>query len=123
MSNLSECSPACNCMYCRLSQDSSIEVTKRPNWEAFVPEDGDNTHNTVLLAELPRIERFSDLPDGTGFYLAQTYTYGSQSVFIKTMEDGKHHNAAWVHDSNKAFFLNHDTLVVPFEVTKPEVKS
>lgn len=68
-----------------------------------------------------QVIKFHELEDGAKFLLAQAYAYGSQSVFIKTMEDGKHHNAVWVHDSNKGFFLNHDTLVVPFEMNKPEV--
>lgn len=60
-----------------------------------------------------KVIKFHELEDGAKFMIAQTWAYGSRSVFIKTMEDGKHHNTVWLHDSNKAFFVDHNTLVIP----------
>lgn len=91
MSNLSECSPACNCMYCRLSQDSSIAFSARSDQTNPV-----TSPNPVS----PRVERFSDLPDGTEFYIAQTYAYGGRKLYQKTMEDGGNHNAVEVGNTN-----------------------
>jgi hypothetical protein len=41
---------------------------------------------------------FSQLPDGTRFWL------GSQ-LYVKTLEDGAHHNAVNVNNSNQTIFV------------------
>lgn len=103
MSNLSDCSPACNCMYCRLSQDSSIAFSGHP--EQTKPVASPN-----LVS--PQIERFSDLPDGTMFYLAQTYAYGGRQALIKTLEDGGDHNAVYAVYGGIGIHINDDRLVI-----------
>lgn len=125
--DLSQCSPACNCMYCKLSHDLVINeelakcspALKDMKWavsksssealRASASLSGTSVPSTI---ESPQIERFSDLPDGTQFYLAQTYAYGGRSVFIKTLEDGGEHNAVWVHDSSKGFYIRAKQLVI-----------
>ena len=102
MSNLSECSPACNCMYCRLSQDSSI---------AFSADSAQTNPVTPPNPVSPQIERFSDLPDGTIFYLAQTYAYGGRQALIKTLEDGGEHNAVYAIYGGIGIHINDDRLV------------
>ena len=57
-------------------------------------------HVDVGASDLPRVERFSDLPDGTLFYLAQTYVYGGRQKCQKTLEDGGDHNAVYANDTN-----------------------
>ena len=57
-------------------------------------------HVDVSGSDLPRVERFSDLPDGTEFYVAQTYAYGGRKLYQKTMEDGGDHNAVEVGNTN-----------------------
>ena len=103
MSNLSECSPACNCMYCRLSQDSSIAFSGYA-----IPVKPDTTE----YASVPRVERFSDLPDGAIFYLAQTYAYGGRQALIKTLEDGGEHNAVYAVYGGIGIHINDDRLVI-----------
>lgn len=95
MSNLSECSPACNCMYCKLSQmPSKSSVVAHRATELDLP--AIDTSNPVS----PQIERFKDLPDGTEFYVAQTYAYGGRKLYQKTIEDGGDHNAVEVGNTN-----------------------
>lgn len=103
MSNLSECSPACNCMYCRLSQYSSIAFSG-----SAIPVKPDTTE----YASVPRVERFKDLPDGTEFYLAQTYAYGGRKLYQKTMEDSGNHNAVEVGNTNIGVRVNNLQLVI-----------
>lgn len=103
MSNLSECSPACNCMYCRLSQYSSIAFSG-----PVIPVKPDTTE----YASVPRVERFSDLPDGTEFYIAQTYAYGGRKLYQKTMEDGGDPNAVEVGNTNIGVRVNDLQLVI-----------
>ena len=89
--NLSQCGDACNCMKCNPSKSSSIALRAV---ELTLP------HVDVSGSELPRVERFSDLPDGTLFYLAQTYAYGGRQKYQKTLEDGGPHNAVYASDTN-----------------------
>lgn len=98
-----ECSPACNCMYCRLSQDSSIAFSG-----SAIPVKPDTTE----YASVPRVERFSDLPDGAIFYLAQTYAYGGRQALIKTLEDGGEHNAVYAVYGGIGIHINDDRLVI-----------
>ena len=90
MSNLSECSPACNCMYCKLSMAASdaLRVIHPPKPAKHMPE-----------VEITGAEPFGSLPDGTQFYIAQTYVYGDRTVYQRTMEDGDH-NAVEVERPN-----------------------
>lgn len=37
--------------------------------------------------------KFGEIPDGSYFFLAQTYAYGSRTVFQKVMEDSNDYNA------------------------------
>jgi len=88
---LSECSPACNCMVCNTSKKLSDIM--------YGPETG-NAPECTPNPVSPQIERFSDLPDGTEFYVAQTYAYGGRKLYQKTMEDGGNHNAVEVDNTN-----------------------
>lgn len=65
----------------------------------------------VGASDLPRVERFGDLPDGTLFYLAQTYAYGGRQKYQKTLEDGGAHNAVYVNDTNLAMTVPDMQLV------------
>jgi hypothetical protein len=103
MSNLSECSPACNCMYCRLSQTPS---------EALRAVDAKLQAIDTLIANYDNLERFSDLPDGAIFYLAQTYAYGGRQALIKTLEDGGDHNACYAVYGGIGIHINNDRLVI-----------
>lgn len=98
-----ECSPACNCMYCRLSQDSSI---------AFSADSAQTNPVTPPNPVSPQIERFSDLPDGAIFYLAQTYAYGGRQALIKALEDGGEHNAVYAVYGGIGIHINDDRLVI-----------
>jgi hypothetical protein len=62
-------------------------------------------------SDLPRVERFGDLPDGTLFYLAQTYAYGGRQKYQKTLEDGGAHNAVYANDTNLAMTVPDMQLV------------
>lgn len=62
--------------------------------------------------DLPRVERFGDLPDGTLFYLAQTYAYGGRQKYQKTLEDGGNHNAVWDNDPNTTARIRDNFLVI-----------
>lgn len=42
--------------------------------------------------------KFSEIPDGSYFYLAQTYAYGGRTVFQKVMEDSSDYNAVYAED-------------------------
>lgn len=65
----------------------------------------------VSASDLPRVERFGDLPDGTLFYLAQTYAYGGRQKYQKTLEDGGDHNAVYANDTNLAMTVPDMQLV------------
>lgn len=56
-------------------------------------------HVDVGASDLPRVERFSDLPDGTLFYLAQTYAYGGRQKYQKALKKGGLHNAILYSES------------------------
>lgn len=143
MSNLSECSPACNCMKCNPSKSSCIALRAS---ELNLPHIDSSTLNepamramsrnpTVTEAEmvlnelmapkptgiltspladyeLPVPVRFSDLPDGTLFYLAQTYAYGGRKKLIKTLEDGGPHNAVYNEYGGIGIQVHDDRLVI-----------
>ena len=101
--NLSECSPACNCMKCNPSKSSCIAIRAS---ELNLP------HDDVGAIDLPRVERFGDLPDGTLFYLAQTYAYGGRKKYQKTLEDGGPHNAVYASDTNLGMAVPDTQLVI-----------
>lgn len=105
MSNLSKCSPACNCMKCNPSKSPCIALRAS---ELNLP------HVDVGASDLPRVERFGDLPDGTLFYLAQTYAYGGRQKLQKTLEDGGEHNAVYVNMavSGQCTVIPDDRLVI-----------
>ena len=69
-------------------------------------------HVDVSEGDLPRVERFSDLPDGTEFYVAQTYAYGGRKLYQKTMEDGGIHNAVEVGNTNMGVRVTGLQLVI-----------
>lgn len=69
-------------------------------------------HVDVSGSELPRVERFSDLPDGTLFYLAQTYAYGGRQKYQKTLEDGGLHNAVLYTESYSGIRVPDTKLVI-----------
>ena len=66
----------------------------------------------VGASDLPRVERFGDLPDGTMFYMAQGYAYGGRQKLQKTLEDGDPHNAVYVQDTNAALTVPDMQLVI-----------
>ena len=103
MPNLSECSPACNCMKCNPSKSSCIALRAS---ELTLP------HVDVSEGELPRVERFGDLPDGTLFYLAQTYAYGGRQKYQKVLEDGGLHNAVLYTESYSGMRVPDMQLVI-----------
>lgn len=100
--NLSQCGDACNCMKCNPSKSSCIALRAS---ELNMP------HVDVIGSELPRVERFGDLPDGTLFYLAQTYAYGGRKKLIKTLEDGGPHNAVYNEYGGIGIQLRNEQLV------------
>lgn len=65
----------------------------------------------VSGSDLPRVERFGDLPDGTLFYLAQTYAYGGRQKYQKVVEDGDNHNAVSVKDPSMTMRVPNMQLV------------
>ena len=69
-------------------------------------------HVDVSGSDLPRVERFGDLPDGTLFYLAQTYAYGGRKKYQKTMEDSGPHNAVLDGDTNCGTIIPPERLVI-----------
>lgn len=73
--------------------------------------DSENDTNVSPDVPLPRVERFGDLPDGTLFYLAQTYAYGGRQMYQKTLEDGGDHNAVYANDTNLAMTVPDMQLV------------
>lgn len=116
--NLSQCGDACNCMKCRIGEIPSVDeqwANSEPVIDPFdvyepheLPPDAPKSSSIALReaelnlphvdvdgSDLPRVERFGDLPDGTLFYLAQTYAYGGRKKLIKTLEDGGLHNAVY----------------------------
>lgn len=101
--NLSQCGDACNCMKCNPSKSSCIAFSG-----SAIPVKPDTTD----YVSLPRVERFGDLPDGTLFYLAQTYAYGGRKKYQKTMEDDNPHNAVLAGDTNCGTTLLDDRLVI-----------
>lgn len=103
--NLSQCGDACNCMKCNPTKSSCIALRA---FELNLPVDDIGT------SELPRVERFGDLPDGTLFYLAQTYAYGGRQKLQKTLEDGGEHNAVYVNMavSGQCTVIPDDRLVI-----------
>ena len=101
--NLSQCGDACNCMKCNPSKSSCIALRAS---ELNMP------HVDVGASDLPRVERFSDLPDGTLFYMAQGYAYGGRQKLQKTLEDGDPHNAVYVQDTNAALTVPDMQLVI-----------
>lgn len=100
--DLSVCGDACNCMKCNPSKSSCIALRAS---ELNLPVDDIGT------SELPRVERFGDLPDGTLFYLAQTYAYGGRKKLIKTLEDGGPHNAVYNEYGGIGIQLRNEQLV------------
>lgn len=100
--NLSQCGDACNCMQCNPAKSSCIALRAS---ELNLP------HVDVSGSELPRVERFGDLPDGTLFYLAQTYAYGGRKKLIKTLEDGGLHNAVYNEYGGIGIQLRNEQLV------------
>lgn len=100
--NLSQCGDACNCLKCNPSKNASIALRAT---ELNMP------HVDVGGSDLPRVERFGDLPDGTLFYLAQTYAYGGRQMYQKTLEDGGDHNAVYAKDTNLAMTVPDMQLV------------
>lgn len=68
-------------------------------------------HVDVSGSDLPRVERFGDLPDGTLFYLAQTYAYGGRQKYQKAVEDGDNHNAVSVKDPSMTMRVPNMQLV------------
>nr|UVX89050.1 MAG: hypothetical protein [Bacteriophage sp.] len=63
-------------------------------------------------APLPRVERFSDLPDGTEFYIAQTYAYGGRQLYQKVASNNGLHNAVLCTDSYSGIRVNDLQLVI-----------
>ena len=97
MPNLSECSPACNCMKCNPSKSSCIALRAS---ELNLPVVDASTLTTPDLIAESRIPEpvgtvtFGELEDGAEFYVAMTWAYGSRNKLQKVMEDGEH-NAVW----------------------------
>lgn len=69
-------------------------------------------HVDVSEGELPSVERFGDLPDGTLFYLAQTYAYGGRQKCQKVMEDSGLHNALLYTESYSGIRVPDMQLVI-----------
>lgn len=101
--DLSQCGDACNCMKCNPAKSASIALRATKFNLPVVDVSG---------GELPRVERFGDLPDGTLFYLAQTYAYGGRQKYQKTLEDGGDHNAVWDNDPNTTARIRDNFLVI-----------
>lgn len=103
MSNLSECSPACNCIKCNPSKTL-----------CNAPCDAESETSTNVSPEpfIPVMERFSDLPDGTEFYDAMTYGYSNRKLYQKTMEDGGDHSAVEVGNTSIGVRVNGFQLVI-----------
>lgn len=102
LTDLSVCGDACNCMKCNPSKSASIALRATELNLPVVDVSG---------SDLPRVERFGDLPDGTLFYLAQTYAYGGRQKYQKTLEDGGDHNAVYANDTNLAMTVPDMQLV------------
>lgn len=102
LTDLSVCGDACNCMKCNPSKSACIALRAS---ELNLP------HVDVSGSDLPRVERFGDLPDGTLFYLAQTYAYGGRKKLIKTLEDGGPHNAVYNEYGGIGIQLRNEQLV------------
>lgn len=103
--DLSVYGSACNCMKCNTSKSSCIALRAS---ELNLP------YVDVGASDLPRVERFGDLPDGTLFYLAQTYAYGGRQKLQKTLEDGGEHNAVYVNMAvnSQCTVIPNDRLVI-----------
>lgn len=101
--DLSQCGDACNCMKCNPSKSSCIDLRAI---DAKIEAIG------TLIDKYDDMVRFSDLPDGTLFYLAQTYAYGSRIKLQKTLEDGGEHNAVHVVNTNIGVNVPDDRLVI-----------
>ncbi len=104
MSDLSKCSPACNCMKCNPSKSSCIALRETQKKLDAIG---------VLIDNYDNMVRFSDLPDGALFYIAETYAYGSRIKFQKTLEDGDEHNAVHVANTNIVTIVPNDCMVIP----------
>lgn len=107
MSDLSKCGDACNCMKCNPSKSSCIASRAAQLGLSVIDQPGVTESDLV-----PVLERFVDIPDGTVFYLAQTYAYGGRQKLQKTMEDGDPHNAVYVKDTNIGLIIPDDRLVI-----------
>lgn len=101
--DLSKCSPACNCIKCNPSKTLC---------NAPCDAVSETSTNVLLEASLPRVERFSDLPDGTEFYLAQTYAYGGRQLYRKVADNNGLHNAVLCTDSYYGVRVNDLRLVI-----------
>lgn len=139
--DLSQCGDACNCMKCRdahtvkviddhmalnpfppsksscialRASQLNIEVIDQPALATLEPEDlkGIPVRVGDSLEFLPPVERFKDLPDGTLFYLAQTYAYGGRQKYQKVLEDGGLHNAVLYTDSYSGMRVPDMKLVI-----------
>lgn len=111
--NLSQCGDACNCLKC---SEATIERSEmvNPSKSASIALRATELNMPVVDvsgSDLPRVERFGDLPDGTLFYLAQTYAYGGRKKLIKTLEDGGPHNAVYNEYGGIGIQLRNEQLV------------
>lgn len=100
--DLSQCGDACNCMKCNPSKTLC---------NAPCDAVSETSTNVSPNAPLPRVERFSDLPDGTEFYIAQTYAYGGRQLY-KKVADTNGLNATVCDDSFYGVHVNDLQLVI-----------
>lgn len=112
--DLSQCGDACNCMKCR---EATIERSEMVNPSkssciALRASELNLPHVDVGASDLPRVERFSDLPDGTLFYLFRSYAFGGRQRLQKTLEDGGLHNAVYVESTNIGLIIHADQTVI-----------
>lgn len=125
MSNLSKCSPACNCMKCNPSKSSciahraselNINTIDHLTVNTLDPSDLNGIPirigDSIEFQPLPGIIRFNALEDGAKFWLAQTYAYGGRQKLQKTLEDGGPHNAVYVIDHHIGLIIPDDRLVI-----------
>lgn len=112
--DLSECGEACNCMKCSEATIERSEMVNPSKSSSIALRVVELNLPVVDVGEsdLPRVERFDDLPDGTLFYLAQTYAYGGRQKYQKVMEDGGLHNAVLYTESYSGIRVPDMQLVI-----------
>lgn len=65
----------------------------------------------VLIDKYDVMERFSDLPDGTEFYLAMTWAYGSRLIITKIAEDKQLCNAVYNSNGSKVQIEDYQQVI------------